>query len=285
MSRACLCSCWLAALLALSPAAASDLLLAHPGVDLAISDSTQPDELAVRVVVGDGRISVDGSPVLSLGAGQRVAEADRKGALIRPLFDVLQRKADDLKAMSQQFGLDFDGLILIALARDVPYDTVMEVMYTAGQAQFGDLRFQVSGPTPTGGGEAAVYVIPCQMPRIHFDDKGVQDWEAYVAIVRNEAGQTVVQQVTPRPMLSRATGEDLPDPVDHVLPHLGPSPDLGGIETLMARAKSTCSVCEQVIIQPQATDSWQTVVQLLDATRESGGDALFPRPVLARWED
>jgi len=53
----------------------------------------------------------------------------------------------------------------------------------------------------------------------------------------------------------------------------------------MEQLKSTCGVCEQVIIQPGPTDSWQTVVKLLDATRESGGEELFPRPILARWED
>jgi hypothetical protein len=286
MLRTLLCTCAIATLTAAAgKTSASDLLLVHPGVDLAISASTEPDGLAVRVVVGNGVIAVDGMNVQALDDRDRVPAEAKRGSLITPLYDRLLEKADIEKELAARTGSTFDGQLLLAIAHDVPYATAVDVMYTAGQAQYGIQLLQVSDPAPADGDEATVHVIRTALPRIHSDDKSVQDWEAFVAVVRTEPGRVVVEQYPPQAPVMRNPFDDPVVPVEHAVPHLGDGLDTGTLGALLEGSKSTCDVCERVIIQPSASDPWQRVIQLLDATREHDGTVLFPRPVLARQAD
>jgi biopolymer transport protein ExbD len=60
---------------------------------------------------------------------------------------VLQQKAADAKALGERAGskadMGFKGQILLQVDRDMPFNVVRSVMYTAGQAQFGEFKFVV----------------------------------------------------------------------------------------------------------------------------------------------
>ena len=75
-----------------------------------------------------------------------VAEEDSRGSMIEPLYDVLQERADDLKACSAADpSFRFDGKLILVTDRAAPWETVRRVMYTSGQAQFGEFYFWAGG--------------------------------------------------------------------------------------------------------------------------------------------
>lgn len=273
----------LAALALAAPTLAAELPPPHPQVDLALSDSVLPDKLEVRVAVGDDELSVDGARVQHLDAGNRVPDAAKRGSLIVPLYDVLRDKVETERTLELRGGPPFEGHLLLAIAADVPYATATDVLYTAGQAQLNQLLFQVSGPSPSGPGGPSTFLIRSSLPMIVALGQQTPARDSYVAVVRVEPDQVVVLQhgpTTPELQLERT-----PPTAEHRIPNLASGPDYAALEALMKELKKTCEACERVIIQPRPEDSWQTVISLLDATRESGGQALFPGPVLARQVD
>jgi len=123
---------------------------------LPFSTATKNPELAVQLTVERDKIIVDGVEVMQLievddpnNPGQKVpavAETDLKGQLIGPLSDRLTEKAETAKAIGEKTGnekMAFKGQILLMVDSKMPFNVLRSVMYTAGQAQFGEFRFVV----------------------------------------------------------------------------------------------------------------------------------------------
>ncbi|MCB9779146.1 MAG: biopolymer transporter ExbD [Alphaproteobacteria bacterium] len=125
-------------------------------LQLPTSTSQKAPELAVNLVVAKDQIVVDGVPVLDLtkvpdeeNPGQQlivVPEDEKRGQVITKLYDRLLEKAEAAKTLAEQSGSDehaFKGRVLIQCDRELPFNVLREVMYTAGQAQFGEFKFVV----------------------------------------------------------------------------------------------------------------------------------------------
>jgi len=133
----------------------SDVSVA-PSDDLTLpsSTATKPPELAVNLIVQKGQLLVDGVPVLSMGTETdeegvvwiMIPEEEKRAQNITKLYDRLLEKAEASKALGEQSGNEdhgFKGRILMQVDRDMPFNVLREVMYTAGQAQFGEFKFIV----------------------------------------------------------------------------------------------------------------------------------------------
>lgn len=108
---------------------------------------------AAYVEITPDLIRVDGWPVASL-AGGRPADDQLRGVMITPLYDRMQEVADQAKAHGALWtGCPFQGRLLIGADRRVPASTLIAVIYTAGQAQFGEPYLLVRDPesTPVAG--------------------------------------------------------------------------------------------------------------------------------------
>ena len=127
-----------------------------PSDDLMIpvSSSLKPPKLAVNVVVSRKDIVVDGAWVLDLEpkadpeTGQEflaIPDDEKRGQLVSTLYDVLLEKAETAKDLGARTGgaFDFKGEILLQCDRRLPFSVIREVMFTSGQAQFGNFRFIV----------------------------------------------------------------------------------------------------------------------------------------------
>jgi biopolymer transport protein ExbD len=124
-------------------------------LQLPVSTSLKPPKLAVNVVITLKEILVDGEAVLQLEevmdekSGQptvRIPESGKRGAKIVDLFDKMVSKAETSKGLGDRVGNDefgFKGQVLLQCDKRLPFSVIREVMYTAGQAQFGEFRFVV----------------------------------------------------------------------------------------------------------------------------------------------
>lgn len=128
---------------------------ASSDMQLPSSSAQKMPEVAVQLMVSKSQIMVDGIPVLNLTTvpdeetGEMVItvpEDEKKGQMITQLYDKLLDKAEQAKALGDASGSDehaFKGRILLQCDKTLPFSVIREVMYTAGQAQFGEFKFVV----------------------------------------------------------------------------------------------------------------------------------------------
>lgn len=128
---------------------------ASDDLQIPVSTSVKPPKLAVNVVVSRKDIVVDGAWVLDLeqvideetGDEQTAVPEDKKrGQLVSDLYDALLEKAENAKDLGVRTGnsdFEFKGEVLLQCDRRLPFSVIREVMFTAGQAQFGNFRFVV----------------------------------------------------------------------------------------------------------------------------------------------
>lgn len=108
------------------------------------SPSEQPLEDAVVIGVSTHSIQVDDHKVVELHGGI-VDEAHKQDGgdslLINPLRDALEEKASHLKMLAARTGGSYEGMVLIVADRSTRFRLLSEVLYTAGQAEFGRFKF------------------------------------------------------------------------------------------------------------------------------------------------
>ena len=112
--------------------------------------------LMAHVAITPTQIVVDGTPLISLQTGPDgaiVATSETKGSLIIKLYDELYAITERRQALDKSLtGLliddpfSFNGKIALTVDRRVPFSTVRQVMFTAGQAQFSEFHFIVDNP-------------------------------------------------------------------------------------------------------------------------------------------
>jgi len=118
------------------------------------SSALTPIKASVNLVITKNDIILDGDLLLTLDTVQndrgepvpQVPTVEKKGQLVTKLYEQLQEKAEEAKEMGSKVKADeaqFKGQILLQCDRTLPFSLIREVMYTAGQAQFGEFRFVV----------------------------------------------------------------------------------------------------------------------------------------------
>jgi len=71
---------------------------------------------------------------------------DRRGQLLTDLYDHALERAEEAKSLRPPNAEPYEGDVLLAIDPTIPFQTIREVMYTLGQAQFGHFYFLVEGP-------------------------------------------------------------------------------------------------------------------------------------------
>ncbi|MEL6344984.1 MAG: AgmX/PglI C-terminal domain-containing protein [Myxococcota bacterium] len=116
---------------------------------------------AVVEVSAEG-VRFDGELVTPLEGG-RVDERVIKGYLIMPLYEAMLKGAEGQKEQAYRAGVSpagFSGAVLLAIDKAAAAGTAQQVLYTAGQAQFGALFMMVddadapAAAAPTAGGRS-----------------------------------------------------------------------------------------------------------------------------------
>jgi biopolymer transport protein ExbD len=117
--------------------------------DLRLPKSTtslNPESDTVAITVTAKSILVGDRHVVDVKEGA-VDKSRKKGGensfMITPLFDGLTEEANHQKQIAKISGADFEGMTAIVSDQNTPYRLLLEVMYTAGQAEFGKFKFAV----------------------------------------------------------------------------------------------------------------------------------------------
>ena len=118
---------------------------------LPASSSVATPSMAVQVLIAKNRILVDGDEVMLLDYDQTTGTIQipdsaldpSELSYVLPLGTILDTVRDELEGQHQNTQTEFGGEILLQIDRDVPFDVVQRVLYTAGMEQFGEFQFVV----------------------------------------------------------------------------------------------------------------------------------------------
>lgn len=118
------------------------------GEDLMLPRSTTQlkSHEAVKVTITKRAILVEDAQVAAVKRGAVDSSVKRDGQssfLITPLLDLLQKHATRLKKHEARGHSRFEGKVVVIADQGTPYRLLSEVLYTAGQAEFGKYRLMV----------------------------------------------------------------------------------------------------------------------------------------------
>jgi len=124
---------------------------------------------------------VSGQRVLSLQEG-RIPESERRGVMISRLYDVLLEHIEGEKEVLSACGLLSENLwehsdaltLMIAVDPTVSFETVLQIVYTAGQAQVGRFYIVVDGPLGDALPESRSAVDGAQVTVIFQEDQSLR---------------------------------------------------------------------------------------------------------------
>ncbi len=255
---------------------------------LTLPDSTAEQALAYRttITVRKDQISVDGTRVMALDefVGEdgtstlAIPDDEKRGMLVSRLYDRLLELAEaekdlmdarkTLAMLAQRDDLFHQGELLVSVDGDVPFSVVREVLYTAGQAQYGTFLFVAHNPW-----EQALTTIESSLPaigppRTDYDEQPPLN----LSIVVSDQGLSVMgADAVLFPDGHSDSGEDADAPT---LPCLGGAEctgiddyDWAELGRLLGSIKDQYPDDLRVIVVPESQISFEVLVRVLDHAR------------------
>jgi biopolymer transport protein ExbD len=120
----------------------SDPIVINPtaGQKVPLSNADSPIQEGVPVYVSTRDITFEGKKVVQLHDGE-LDEAAVKQHLIGPLYDAMAEEADKGKQMAEARGTEWEGRVILIGDQQLRFNVLVDVMYTAGRAEFRQYAF------------------------------------------------------------------------------------------------------------------------------------------------
>ena len=109
------------------------------------------------VHVAKDRIEALNQKVVAIDDKGKIDESVTQGHLVGPLYDLLAEEADKAKEMSAATSEEWDGTLVIVADASVTFGTLVDVMYSAGRAEFTGYALVADSGT---GGPGSVEIDP-----------------------------------------------------------------------------------------------------------------------------
>jgi biopolymer transport protein ExbD len=118
------------------------------GLSIPVSSTQLQPQENIAVTLSMSELAVNDRRVLSLQGGVIPASAKQGGNAeafyVAPFHEALKREVDKQKYIAQyNKNQPFSGRINVIADKKITYRTLMEVLYTAGQAELGEYKFMV----------------------------------------------------------------------------------------------------------------------------------------------
>ena len=119
--------------------AEGDILAVDPKLKLPVSTSREAPKMKLIIQVSTDAIIVDGARVAEIGDLVRGKEL-----LIKPVFDSLMKNSRRMEFIAKNNpSVRFAGEVLIQGDRRIPFALLKKIMYSCGQAGYGNISLAV----------------------------------------------------------------------------------------------------------------------------------------------
>lgn len=113
------------------------------GQKVPMSTADTPIQDGVPVYVSQRAITFQDRRVVQMDENGEVDPAALQGHLIGPLYDLLAEEADRSKKMAEGKNEEWEGRIILVGDQNLKFSVLVDVMYTAGKAEFREYAFCV----------------------------------------------------------------------------------------------------------------------------------------------
>jgi biopolymer transport protein ExbD len=123
----------------------SDPVIITPtaGQKVPLSQADSPLQDGVPIYISSRDITFEGKKLVQIGDDGEVDAAALNKNLIGPLYDALAEEADKAKAMAEARGTEWPGRVIVVGDEKLKFKTLVNVMYTAGRAEYQQYAFCV----------------------------------------------------------------------------------------------------------------------------------------------
>lgn len=124
---------------------ASDPVLIQPISEqkIPMSKADSPIQQGVAVYVSNKELMFNEKKLVALKDGILDENAIKNKHLIQPLYDAMVEEAEKAKAMAEQTQTEWDGRAIIIGDQKLKFETLVDIMYTAGRAEYVEYAFCV----------------------------------------------------------------------------------------------------------------------------------------------
>ncbi len=113
------------------------------GQKIPMSKADSPIQEGVPIYVSQRDITFESKKIVQLDEQGEVDAAAVQNHLIGPLFDALAEEADKSKQMAESRGTEWPGRVIVVGDQGLKFKTLVDVLYTAGRAEFHEYLFCV----------------------------------------------------------------------------------------------------------------------------------------------
>lgn len=119
------------------------VIMPTAGQKIPLSQADAPISDGVPVYVSKRSITFNNKKLVQLDEEGNVDPAALQGHLIGPLYDAMAEEADKAKTMKEAQGEEWTGRLILVGDQKLKFSTLVNVMYTAGRAEFREYAFCV----------------------------------------------------------------------------------------------------------------------------------------------
>lgn len=119
------------------------VIMPTAGQKIPMSSADAPIQEGVAVYVSTRAITFNNKKIVQLDDAGEVDPAALQGHLIGPLFDAMAEEADKSKQMAAAQGTEWTGVVILVGDQSLKFSTIVNVMYTAGRAEYREYAFCV----------------------------------------------------------------------------------------------------------------------------------------------
>jgi len=122
---------------------ASDPVVINPsaGQKIPLSTADAPMQDGIPIFVTQRGIIFDNKKLVPMDSEGNIDKDSVKDHLIGPLYDALAEEVDKAKTLAENTGKPWSGRAILVGDQDLKFSALVDVMYTAGRAEFSEYSF------------------------------------------------------------------------------------------------------------------------------------------------
>jgi biopolymer transport protein ExbD len=119
------------------------LIMPTAGQKVPMSVADSPIQDGVPVYIAARAITFGNKKIVQIDENGDIEAGALQNHLIGPLYDAMAEEADKAKQMSAAQGNEWSGRVILVGDQNLKFSTLVDVMYTAGRAEFREYAFCV----------------------------------------------------------------------------------------------------------------------------------------------
>jgi biopolymer transport protein ExbD len=119
------------------------LIMPTAGQKIPMSKADSPIQDGIPVYIAQRSITFQNKKIVQIDENGDIEAGALQNHLIGPLYDAMAEEADKAKQMAAAQGNEWSGRVILVGDQNLKFSTLVDVMYTAGRAEFREYAFCV----------------------------------------------------------------------------------------------------------------------------------------------